>query len=68
MSRLSAIRGMNDILPEATSRWQQLETTLRTLMQRYGYHEIRLPVVEPTALFKRKREKSPVLYQISPKM
>lgn len=53
MSRLSAIRGMNDILPEATPRWQQLETTLRTLMQRYGYHEIRLPVVEPTSLFKR---------------
>lgn len=53
MSRLSAIRGMNDILPEATPRWQQLETTLRTLMQRYGYREIRLPVVEPTSLFKR---------------
>ena len=44
---------MNDILPEATPRWQALETTLRTLMQRYGYSEIRLPVVEPTPLFKR---------------
>lgn len=53
MSRLSAIRGMNDILPDATPRWQQLENTLRTLMQRYGYREIRLPVVEATALFKR---------------
>ncbi|MDZ4298285.1 MAG: histidine--tRNA ligase [Moraxellaceae bacterium] len=53
MSRLNAIRGMNDILPEATPRWQQLENTLRSLMQRYGYSEIRLPVVEPTALFKR---------------
>lgn len=53
MSRLNAIRGMNDILPEATPRWQQLEDTLRRLMQRYGYSEIRLPVVEPTALFKR---------------
>lgn len=53
MSRINAIRGMNDILPEATPRWQQLESTLRQLMQRYGYHEIRLPVVEPTPLFKR---------------
>ncbi len=53
MSRINAIRGMNDILPEATPRWQQLENTLRSLMQRYGYSEIRLPVVEPTPLFKR---------------
>lgn len=53
MSRINAIRGMNDILPEATPRWQQLETALRSLMQRYGYREIRLPVVEPTPLFKR---------------
>ena len=53
MSRISAIRGMNDMLPEATPRWQQLESVLRSLMQRYGYREIRLPVVEPTALFKR---------------
>lgn len=53
MSRINAIRGMNDILPEATPRWQQLESTLRQLMQRYGYREIRLPVVEPTPLFKR---------------
>ena len=53
MSRINAIRGMNDILPEATPRWQQLESTLRSLMQRYGYREIRLPVVEPTPLFKR---------------
>ena len=53
MSRINAIRGMNDMLPEVTPRWQQLEGVLRTLMQRYGYREIRLPVVEPTALFKR---------------
>jgi histidyl-tRNA synthetase len=53
MSRINAIRGMNDILPEATPRWQQLESTLRNMMQRYGYREIRLPVVEPTPLFKR---------------
>ncbi|MFX8320135.1 histidine--tRNA ligase, partial [Acinetobacter baumannii] len=53
MSRINAIRGMNDILPDATPRWQQIEGILRRLMQRYGYSEIRLPVVEPTPLFKR---------------
>jgi len=53
MSRITAIRGMNDILPEATPRWQQLEDILRGLMRRHGYSEIRLPVVEPTPLFRR---------------
>ena len=53
MSRINAIRGMNDILPDSTARWQQVESVLRGLMQRHGYQEIRLPVVEPTPLFKR---------------
>ncbi len=53
MSRINAIRGMNDILPDSTARWQQVESVLRRLMQRHGYQEIRLPVVEPTPLFKR---------------
>lgn len=50
---IQAIRGMNDILPEATPRWQFLETTLRELLASYGYLEIRLPVVEQTELFAR---------------
>ncbi len=50
---LQAIRGMNDILPEATSRWQFLEQTLRELLASYGYEEIRLPVLERTELFSR---------------
>lgn len=53
MSRITAIRGMNDILPEHTPQWQAVETTLRQLMLRYGYQEIRLPIVEATPLFKR---------------
>lgn len=53
MSRITAIRGMNDTLPEQTPHWQALEATLRQLMQRYGYSEIRLPIVESTPLFKR---------------
>ncbi len=50
---IQAIRGMNDILPEQTPYWQYVEETFRQLMQAYGYNEIRMPIVENTALFKR---------------
>jgi histidyl-tRNA synthetase len=44
---------MNDILPDETACWQFLERTLSTVLASYGYSEIRLPIVEKTALFKR---------------
>jgi histidyl-tRNA synthetase len=44
---------MNDILPEATARWQQLEEVVRDTLTSYGYSEIRLPILERTELFKR---------------
>lgn len=50
---LQAIRGMNDITPEDTPYWQQLESTIRTVLASYGYQEIRFPIVEKTELFKR---------------
>ncbi|MDH5600715.1 MAG: histidine--tRNA ligase [Gammaproteobacteria bacterium] len=50
---IQAIRGMNDILPEQTPYWQYVESIFRQLMQSYGYQEIRMPIVENTALFKR---------------
>lgn len=50
---IQAIRGMNDILPEKTPAWQYLENLLQSLIQSYGYQEIRLPLLENTALFKR---------------
>ncbi|MCW8900981.1 MAG: histidine--tRNA ligase [Gammaproteobacteria bacterium] len=50
---IQAIRGMNDILPEQTPYWQYVENVFRQLMQSYGYQEIRMPIVENTALFKR---------------
>ncbi|WP_116365443.1 histidine--tRNA ligase [Parahaliea mediterranea] len=53
MTKLRAIRGMNDILPEETPYWQSLEGTVRALLHSYGYGEIRLPIVEHTELFKR---------------
>jgi histidyl-tRNA synthetase len=44
---------MNDILPQDTPCWQFLERTVADVLASYGYGEIRLPVVEKTALFKR---------------
>ncbi|HEB86547.1 MAG TPA: histidine--tRNA ligase [Gammaproteobacteria bacterium] len=54
MSKLiQAIRGMNDILPDETPKWQFVERQFRRLMAAYGYAEIRFPLVEKTELFKR---------------
>ena len=50
---LQAIKGMNDILPPDSARWEWLEETVRSLMRRYAYQNIRTPIVEPTALFVR---------------
>ncbi len=50
---IKSIRGMNDILPAETGLWQKLENTLKHIMFAYGYQEIRFPIVEKTALFKR---------------
>jgi histidyl-tRNA synthetase len=44
---------MNDILPEQTPAWRYLESTLVSLLDGYGYKEIRLPIVEYTELFAR---------------
>jgi histidyl-tRNA synthetase len=44
---------MNDVLPAEIGAWQQLEACIRELLASYGYEEIRVPVVEHTALFKR---------------
>ncbi len=50
---IQAIRGMHDVLPDQTPHWQRLEASVRDLLSRYGYQEIRMPIVESTELFKR---------------
>ena len=50
---LQAVKGMNDLLPPESARWEWLEDTVRAVMRRHGYANIRTPVVEPTALFVR---------------
>lgn len=51
--KIQSIRGMNDILPDTSFAWQYIEEILRQLMSGYDYKEIRFPIVEKTALFKR---------------
>ncbi|XID75416.1 histidine--tRNA ligase [Alkanindiges sp. WGS2144] len=53
MSSITAIKGFNDILPAQTKAWRFLEQQLASLMDAYGYQQIRLPLVEQTGLFKR---------------
>ena len=50
---LQAVRGMNDILPEEAAFWELFEDTIRSWLKGYGYRPIRMPIVEPTPLFKR---------------
>ncbi|SHM10328.1 histidine--tRNA ligase [Vreelandella subglaciescola] len=53
VKKIQAIRGMNDLLPGDSPRWQFFEAKVRQLMARYGFAEIRMPIVEQTALFAR---------------
>ncbi|HVQ62873.1 MAG TPA: ATP phosphoribosyltransferase regulatory subunit, partial [Burkholderiales bacterium] len=50
---IRAVRGMNDILPDEAERWETLEELLRDWLRSYGYRNVRTPVLEPTALFRR---------------
>ena len=51
--KINAVKGMNDIMPPDSARWEWLEDRVRSLMGRYAYRMIRTPVVEPTQLFVR---------------
>ncbi|HNJ87464.1 MAG TPA: ATP phosphoribosyltransferase regulatory subunit, partial [Agitococcus sp.] len=58
--KITAVKGMNDIAyspikdtPSITPRWLAVEQALSHLMHQYGYQQIRLPIIEKTALFKR---------------
>ena len=53
MAKLQAIRGMNDILPDQSLSWQYLESVFQRIVKRFGYQEIRFPIMERTELFKR---------------
>jgi histidyl-tRNA synthetase len=50
---LQAVRGMNDVLPDEAALWEMFEDTTRGVFRRYGYRNLRVPIVEPTPLFVR---------------
>ena len=52
-SPVQAVRGMNDILPDEAGLWLWFEDEVRDWLEGYGYRNIRMPLLEQTALFKR---------------
>ncbi|MDD2879159.1 MAG: histidine--tRNA ligase [Rhodoferax sp.] len=53
MEKLTAVKGMNDVLPPDSAMVEWLESKVRLLMARYAYRNIRTPIVERTPLFVR---------------
>lgn len=51
--RIKIIKGFQDVLPPRSLKWAKLEDAARSVFGRYGYSEIRLPVLEKTELFAR---------------
>ena len=51
--KLVGVKGMNDLLPGDSERWEHLEQTVAGWARSYGYAQIRTPIVEHTALFRR---------------
>src|ERR1043165_2718618 len=50
---LTAVRGMNDVLPDEAALWEKLEDAARETFAQYGYRNLRVPIVEQTPLFMR---------------
>ncbi|MDZ7924207.1 MAG: histidine--tRNA ligase [Marinagarivorans sp.] len=53
MKKIQSVKGMNDLLPSDSPLWQYVEASVSDVLARYGYSEIRFPIVESTDLFKR---------------
>ncbi|MFN8627691.1 MAG: histidine--tRNA ligase [Candidatus Binatia bacterium] len=51
--KITSVKGFHDVLPDESARWQWIEQQARELFARYAFAEIRLPIVERTALFSR---------------
>ena len=50
---IKALKGFKDILPDEVSTWQWIEATARDIFHRFGFEEIKVPIVEKTELFAR---------------
>ncbi len=49
----TTLKGFKDILPEEVGTWQRLESKARSVLQTFGFHEIKTPIMERTELFSR---------------
>ena len=61
MSKIQTLRGMNDINPQQTRGWSYVEGILKSVVESYGYEEIRFPVVEKTELYTRSNEAADIV-------
>jgi len=52
-TKFQSVKGTKDLLPSDSGRWRFIENRIRTIMDRFGYDEIRTPLFEETALFAR---------------
>ena len=53
MDKITAIKGIKDILPADAPVWHSVELAARAIFERFGFCEIRVPIMEKTALFQR---------------
>ena len=60
MSKITTLRGMNDLPPEEVRVWNLAEEAIQKVFDSYGYEEIRFPIVEKTELFTRSNESADV--------
>jgi len=51
--KISSVKGFHDILPDESARWSWIEQHAREQFARYGFSEIRIPIVERSELFGR---------------
>ena len=61
MSKITTLRGMNDLPPEEVRVWSLAEEAIQKVFNSYGYEEIRFPIVEKTELFTRSNESADVV-------
>ena len=61
MTKITTLRGMNDIGPSEAKKWSYVENVLKAVALSYGYEEIRFTIVEKTELFTRSNEAADIV-------
>ena len=61
MSKIQTLRGMNDIGPQQAKEWSYVEDLIKSIVESYGYEEIRFPLVEKTELYTRSNEAADIV-------